>query len=284
MVDSRTTLYGLIGLPIKHSLSPQIHNYIFKHSKINSIYLCFEVNKSHLKEAIKGAISLGLSGLNVTIPYKEKVIPYLDSIDKEASIIGAVNTIKIWRGKTYGFNTDGIGFISSLKKHNFICRNKNIFILGAGGAAKAVSVYLAKAKVNKIIYYDIIYDKAQELALHIRKFFPSLETNVIREKDKISLKNVDLLVNATGVGLHKKDPLVIELKDFEKNLVVYDLIYNPLSTPLIKGARKKGLRTINGLWMLIYQAIKAEEIWHNKKIGINENIIYNLLVKEIKNG
>ncbi|MCM8756731.1 MAG: shikimate dehydrogenase, partial [Candidatus Omnitrophica bacterium] len=195
----------------------------------------------------------------------------------------AVNTIKIWRDKTYGFNTDGIGFISSLKKHNFICQNKNILILGAGGAAKSISVYLAKAKVNKIIYYDIIYEKAKELALHIRKFFPSLETNVIRDKDKISLKDVGLLINATGVGLHKKDPLVIELKDFEKNLVVYDLIYNPLSTPLIKDAQKKRLRTINGLWMLIYQAIKAQEIWHDKRIEINENIIYNLLVKKLKN-
>ncbi len=257
-VTSSTKFLGLIGFPIRHSLSPQIHNYLFEKYNVDAVYGCFEVK--NLKETVRGLVSLGFVGFNVTIPYKEKIIKYLDYIDKETALIGAVNTVKIHKGKLYGYNTDGKGFLKSLESLGFVSRGKSILILGAGGAAKSISVYLAKKKVDKIAFYDIVYQKAYRLAKKIYRLF-KISSSAIKDKNSIKLSEFDLLVNATGVGLKKGDPLVIELAGFKKNLVVYDLIYNPLFTPLLKEAKKKGLFVINGLEMLIWQALEAERIW-----------------------
>lgn len=282
MIDSQTSVYGLLGYPIKHSFSPQIHNFIFHKLSYNSIYLCFEVGANQLKNALSGIRALDYKGLNVTIPYKERVMPYLDKIDENASIIGAVNTIRITGKRLYGFNTDGEGFILSLKQHNFDPKNKNIMILGAGGAARALSVYLAREKVKTITYYDIKLSRAAKLAKRIRNFFPAVTTSVLRN-NKESLYNSDLLINATGMGLRFSDPLPLELNNFSKNLVVYDLIYNPLFSKFLKKARSKGLKVINGLWMLIYQAIKSQEIWQQKSLKISAQKTYNYLAKSFIN-
>jgi shikimate dehydrogenase len=280
MVTSHTKFLALIGFPIKHSLSPQIHNYIFKKYSIDALYGCFEV--LNLKQATAGLLSLGFGGFNVTVPYKEKIIPYLDRIDKEAEIIGAVNTVKIEGRRLIGFNTDGKGFLSSLERFHFNPEGKQILILGAGGAAKAAGVYLAKQGAEKITFYDIIYSKAFNLARRLRNFFPKVQTVALKSKKELNLKNCHLLVNATGVGLKESDPLVCELKNFNQNLVVYDLIYNPPLTKLLKVAQKKGLVNINGLWMLIYQAIEAQKIWFGIDCTKYASQIYRNLTQRLK--
>jgi shikimate dehydrogenase len=282
MIDSKTEVLGLIGFPVKHSLSPQIHNYLFKKLNINAVYLCFEVRPQKLKNALLGVTSLGFKGLNVTIPHKEKIIKYLDKIEKEAKLIGAVNTVKIEKGKLYGFNTDGKGFILSLKKYNFFPKGKNILILGAGGAAKAVSTYLAKEKAEVILFYDILYKKALNLTKKLKSFYPKLKyVKALKEKKEIDLKNIDLLINATGIGLKKNDAPVLELKNFHKKLIVYDLIYNPLEPVMLKEAKKRDLFTINGLWMLIYQALYSENIWWNQEFSSFAEEIYKFISKKL---
>ena len=280
-INSSTQFLGLIGYPLGHSLSPLIHNYLFKKYNINAVYGCFPTK--NLKEAVKGFLSVGFKGFNVTIPYKEKVIPYLDKIDKEAKIIGAVNTVKIHKGKLFGYNTDGKGFLLSLKKFNLKVKDKNIFILGAGGAAKSISVYLAKEKVKRIDFYDIDFKKAIKLAKRLRRFFSCIKVNVFEEKEKIDLKNYTLLINATGVGLKKEDSPPIFLDKAPPDLVVYDLIYNPPLPSLLKEAKKRKLFIINGLWMLIYQALEAEKIWFGENFYSEADILYKKLTKELKN-
>lgn len=275
MVTGRTQFLGLIGFPIKHSLSPQIHNYIFRQNFIDAVYGCFEVK--NLKEAVEGMLALNFKGFNVTIPYKERIIPYLYKIDKEAEKIGAVNTVKVENNRLVGFNTDGSGFLQSLERFGFNPQNKNILILGAGGAAKAVSVYLASSRVKRVDFYDIVYRKALNLSKKINNFFPSVESRAFKDKSQIKLGNYHLFINATGVGLKKSDPLLLPLEGFKGNLIVYDLIYNPPLTPLLKEAKEKGLVTINGLWMLIYQALEAEKIWY----GINCNEYADKLYKRL---
>ncbi|UCC95420.1 MAG: shikimate dehydrogenase [Candidatus Omnitrophota bacterium] len=283
MIDSRTTAYGLFGFPIAHSLSPHIHNYLFQKCNLNAIYLCFQVHPLSLKKALEGAISLGLRGLNVTIPHKEKIIPYLAGIDREAKIIGAVNTVKIEKGRIWGFNTDGEGFILSLKKHGFSPKGKSVFILGAGGAGKAVSVYLAKEQVACLVVYDCIYSRAQKLVTTIKTFFPKVKSaKAIKEKKDINMHSIDLLINATGLGLNVKDSLPRVLCNYQKGLVVYDLIYNPPLPRLLREAKKHNLRVINGLWMLIYQALHSECIWWQQDFSSHADQIYKILSNKLK--
>jgi len=283
-VDSSTRCFGLIGYPLKHSFSPQIHEIIFNHLSLNAVYLCFEVKSSFVGAALKGCSALGIKGLNVTIPYKEKVIPYLHTLSKEASVIGAVNTIRIREnGRLEGFNTDGEGFLLSLRRHNINPRGKSVLIIGAGGAARAVSVYLARERVRRIAIYDIVSSRAQSLVKHLKKFYPHIDTGWVKDKRTFAIKDVDLLINASGVGLKKGDPVVFPLKGAKKTLVVYDLIYNPLMPPLLKEASSVGLKTINGLWMLIYQAIRAEEIWQARKIKGVADKIYRSIARRLRN-
>jgi len=280
-INSSTQFLGLIGFPLKHSLSPLIHNYLFKKYNINAIYGCFPTKK--LKEAVKGFLSVGFKGFNITIPYKEKVIPYLDKMDKEAKIIGAVNTVKIHKGKLFGYNTDGKGFLLSLKKFNLKVKDKNVLILGAGGAAKSISVYLAKEKAERIDFYDIIFSKAVKLAKRLKRFFSELKIYVFKDREKIVLKNYQILINATGVGLKKEEASPLTLEKASPDLVVYDLIYNPPLPSLLKEAKRRKLFTINGLWMLIYQALEAEKIWFGKDFYCEADILYKKLIKELKN-
>jgi len=277
-VNSSTQFFGLTGFPLTHSLSPSIHNYLFKKHNINAIYGCFPAK--NLKEAVYGFKALGFMGFNVTIPYKEKIILYLDKIDKKAEIIGAVNTVKIHRGKLFGYNTDGKGFLLSLKKFNLKVKGKNILILGAGGASRALSVYLAKEKAGRIDFYDVVFEKAVKLAKRLNSAF-STEIKVFEDKKEINLKKYQILINATGVGLKETDASPIKLENARKDLVVYDLIYNPPFPSLLKEAKKRGLFTITGLWMLIYQALEAEKIWLGKSFYSDALNLYKKLKKEL---
>jgi shikimate dehydrogenase len=262
-------IYGLVGYPVKHSLSPLMHNAVFQALAINAEYRLFEVRPGQLERFFDSLSQENISGLNVTIPYKEKVIPLLDNLSKEASLVGAVNTVRIENNKLEGFNTDGEGFLRHLNDDlKFNPQGKIIAIIGAGGASRAVCVYLAREGPREITVYDIEKTKAELLVAHLKKHFNNLEFRQANSLAELNIRNCDLLLNATPVGMKETDPCVIDENFMHNNLLVYDLIYNPKETKLLKIARIKGARTSNGLGMLLHQGALCFEIWTGQKAPI----------------
>ncbi|MEA3560835.1 MAG: shikimate dehydrogenase [Candidatus Omnitrophota bacterium] len=284
-INANTKVYALFGHPVKHTFSPVMHNAAFKKLGLNSVYVAFDVMPIKIGEAIKSITSINLGGVNLTIPHKERALTYLDRVDNQARLIGAVNTIVKKDGRLIGYNTDGIGLVALLKKD--LCLNpkgKNIFILGAGGAARAVAVQLAGQGAAQIILTDFIYRRAQNLALRIRHSFSTCKVRVsspgIKEISK-GIKNCDLLINATPVGMKKSDPLLIDPRSLHPLLVVCDLVYNPAQTKLLKYARQRNLKAANGLGMLLYQGAAAFELWTGRKAPID--VMRKALLRQSKN-
>lgn len=263
----------LLGNPVAHSLSPIMHNKAFKELGLDMTYYSCQVSQEYLEDAVKGIKALGIIGANVTIPYKEKVIPFLDRITPMAESIGAVNTILSHHGQLIGHNTDGMGFVYSLKEEGFQAKGKTIAILGAGGAAKGIAVALAAEEPAEINIIVRTTDKGQELKNILQKVF-SKEISVIPLQNMAAidscLQNSHLLVNTTPVGMHphvEQEPL-ITLNKQHSHLVVADLIYNPLKTKLLTMAKQLGCKTISGLGMFIHQGALAFELWTQQKAPI----------------
>lgn len=278
-------LYGLIGFPVKHSYSAAMHNAVFEALGIDARYELFEIKPEKLENEFKKLVGDGVCGFNVTVPHKEKIMKSLDQIDEEASIIGAVNTIKVDTNKaTKGFNTDGLGFITHLKDVvGFNPEGKNIAILGAGGAAKAISAQLAKNKAKSISLFDIKQGKTKALADKLQANFSDCKIRTVSQANALLKANPDLLVNATPVGMHKEDPLIFDSSHLQPELLVYDLIYNPAQTLLLREAKAKGCRGVfNGLGMLLYQGVLAFKIWLDVEapIDVMENALREVLTKE----
>ncbi|QUH20669.1 shikimate dehydrogenase [Alkaliphilus sp. B6464] len=273
-ISGKTKTVALIGDPVEHSFSPFIHNYGFQTHKLNMIYVNHIVKKHYLKEAIEGIRALEYVGVNVTYPHKIEVINYLDEVSKEARLIGAVNTIKNENGKLIGYNTDGSGFIYGLAQDGIEIKNKTICLFGAGGSAKSIAISLCLKADCEVIICNRNIEKAEEILYIVNnnnKNFLGKVTQVVTPND-LKLENVDILVNCTPVGMGKLKGLVPfedKLK-LHKNMIVYDLIYNPYETPLLKVARSQGLTTYNGLNMLVGQAILAFEIWTGKILNFDE--------------
>lgn len=257
-------LYGLIGFPVKHSYSAIMHNAAFREMGIEARYELFEVKAENLEEEFGKKVRQGICGLNITIPYKEKIIEWVDKLQQEARLIGAVNTIKIDKDKTtWGFNTDGLGFITHLQEViNFNPEGKKTAVLGAGGVARAVSVSLAQNKAKEISLFDIDKERALKLKEMLEANFSACVVRTVSEADDLLQEELDLLVNATPCGMHRGDPLLINPYKLSKRLFVYDLIYNPGETPLLSEAKKRKCAGIfNGLGMLLYQGALAFKIW-----------------------
>ena len=257
-------IYGLIGFPVKHSYSAVMHNAAFKELGIDARYDLFELRPEKLVEEFKGLLAKGVCGFNVTIPHKEEIAKFLDQLGREATLFGAVNTIKVNAdASTKGFNTDGLGFITHLKEVvGLDPQGKRISILGAGGAAKAVSIQLAKSRAKVISLFDIDRNKAKDLASKLQMNFSDCEIHLVSSADALLEDELDLLINATPVGMHQDDPLVFDPNHIHPRLVVYDLIYNPAQTPLLQQARRKGCSGVfNGLGMLLYQGALSFKIW-----------------------
>ena len=273
---------GIFGYPIKHSLSPVMHNSAFEALKLDFIYLPFEVKPEDLEIAVEAIKVLGFKGVNITVPHKEKVIKYLDELNSSAREVGAVNTIENQNGKLIGYNTDGIGFLKSLQG-KFNLAGKNVVLLGAGGAGKAIASALAKNKVSSLTLIDLKIKKAKETALLVKRM-----CKVLGERCKVTINyqlstinfNTDLLINATPLGMKPGDPLPVNKKYLYKNLFVYDIIYNR-ETELLKQAKKIGAKTLGGLEMLIYQGAEAFRIWTGRKVPIE--VMRKAIAKEIAN-
>jgi shikimate dehydrogenase len=257
---------GLIGYPLGHSVSPAMHNAAFKKLGLDYEYVPFEVEPKDLPEALKGLRALHIAGFNVTIPHKESIVPLIDEVTKLARIIGAVNTVLNQEGKLIGYNTDGAGFIDSLKGDaKTDPKGKRIVVLGAGGASRAVSIMLAEAEVKSLTLTDIQEDKAKELSEYVGSSFEA-DCNFVRVNSRElqrAIDRSDILVNTTPVGMHPNidgSPLSEDIK-LHKKLLVYDLVYNPSETKLMKTSKAAGSKTCSGLGMLVRQGALAFTIW-----------------------
>jgi shikimate dehydrogenase len=270
-IDSKTSLLCLIGWPIKHSMSPIMHNAVLQKLKLNYVYLAFNVKKEELKPAINGIKALDIKGVNITIPHKETIIPYLDEIDPLAAKIGAVNTIKKRSGVLIGKNTDAEGAKKSLLDARCILSGKNVLVLGAGGASRAVCFALAD-EVDKIFIANRTEKRALSLAKQINKKTDGIaegHSNIKPILERL-ISNSQILINTTPIGMHPKtDEMPLPENMLHRNLFVFDVIYNPLKTKLLKKAEKKGCRILGGLDMLVNQGAIAFEYWTGKTPDIH---------------
>jgi shikimate dehydrogenase len=270
-MNGKTKIIGLIGENIENSFSPFIHNQIIIKYSLNFCYLPFQVKEADLNKAVQGIKALNIKGVNITFPYKEKVIEFLDEVKESARRIGAVNTIVNNKGNLTGYNTDLIGFKKSLQEDGkFVIKEKNAVILGAGGAARGVIYTLLEEGVEEINIFNRTLEKAKKIKQDFSPFFPQSSINIFsfgqnNIKDKI--KEATLLVNATSIGMASQidnTPLPDE-KLFHPNLLVYDLIYHPSKTLFLKQAERAGAKIINGLPMLVYQGIESFYLWTGLK-------------------
>lgn len=267
---AKLKLFALIGDPVGQSLSPAMHNAAFRALGLNCAYINLRVPKPTLANAIAGVRALGIAGLNVTIPHKISIISLLDELDESANLVGAVNTVKNNRGKLIGFNTDGEGALRALEEKIDSVKGKEVVLLGAGGAARAIAFSLARVGARLTIANRTV-PRAQALASAVEQ---KLSTNVKvaslnRAELTKALKNVDVLINATSVGMHPKiDKTLVRANMMRRGLVVYDIVYKPLRTKLLREARRAGGKTIDGLGMLVHQGALAFEIWTGKRAPI----------------
>lgn len=265
-IDSKTSLLCLIGWPIRHSMSPIMHNAVLQKLKLNYVYLAFNVKKEGLKPAIYGIKALDIKGVNITIPHKETIIPYLDEIDPLAAKIGAVNTIKKNSGVLIGKNTDAEGAKKSLIDAGCTLSGRNVLVLGAGGASRAVCFALTD-EVDKIFIANRTEKRALSLAKQINKKTDGIAEGYSNKKAVLEtlISNSQILINTTPIGMHPTtDELPLPENLLHEDLFVFDVVYNPLKTKLLKKAEEKGCRILGGLDMLVNQGALAFEWWTGK--------------------
>ena len=272
VISGKTKLCGLIGDPVEHSMSPAMHNAAFRQMGIDFLYVPFRVKPEELGKAIEGLRALNMRGINVTIPHKVAVLQFLDELDALAERIGAVNTIVNDNGILRGYNTDATGFLQPLLERGIQLKNKNVAILGAGGASRAISFILADKGANLVILNRLLeLDWAEELASQISQTFnkevPALELN--RQNLASAVDKAEILVNATSVGMSPDvDETPVDSDLLRPSLTVYDIVYNPIKTRLLKEAEAAGASTISGLDMLIWQGALAFEKWTGQKAPV----------------
>ncbi len=255
--------YLVIGSPIEHSLSPKIHNYWFKKNKVKAIYEKKKINNNEIKDVILDIRKGNISGINVTVPFKKSIIPFIDELTNLANITQSVNTVYKKGNLIIGDNTDVGGFELGIKKTNYNLENKKVFLLGAGGVAPSIIFALEKMKVSKIILSNRTRQKAEEL----KKKFLNLE--ILNWGDTPSF---DLIVNATSMGL-KDEEIDLDYEKIGSNKLFYDVIYNPTKTKFLIKGEKLGNQVENGKMMFLYQAQLAFNIWHNILPLVDEETI-----------
>lgn len=267
MTNKEKIIAGVIGDPISHSLSPRLHGYWLSKYIINGEYKAFHVTSAELPSFIKSLSENGVAGINVTVPHKEDVLKLVDKVDEKARKIGAVNTVYFEKGKMIGSNTDGIGFLTHLKQttKNWKAENGPVVIIGAGGAARAVLISLLDDGVPEVRLTNRTKERAENVVKEIGD-------NRIRIIDwdarEDALDNAALVVNVTTLGMAGQRPLELSLDNLPKSASVYDIVYSPLETELLKNARNRGNETIDGLGMLLHQAAPGFQKW----FGVDPNV------------
>ena len=277
-IDGYTRLAAVVANPIKHSISPFIHNSAFEATNTNGVYLAWEVDATELAETVANIRRYQMYGINLSMPYKEQVIPYLDQLSAEACLIGAVNTVVNREGTLIGYNTDGKGFFKSLP--SFKISRKRLVLLGAGGAAKAIlaqaildgvsqiSIFVRSSSIEKTRPY---LEKIQNATGFRVDLFALEDVQDLQD----SITQADLLVNATSVGMDGSSQPIPTSIILPEKLLVADVIYQPFETPFLKWAKNQGNQSINGLGMLLYQAAEAFELWTGKEMPTDQ--IWELL-------
>jgi len=269
-MNKKTKQVGLIGWPIEHSLSPAMHNAAFAELGLDWTYNLFPTQPGELGSLLKNSDSQNIVGANVTMPHKQTIMPYLDHISDDACIIGAVNTIHIQNGKLIGHNTDGIGFLNALKEAGHEPAGMHVALLGAGGAARSVIFSLAQAGADRITVVNRTAEHGVRLIDDIASAFPvcHMEFRPLSFEALSHLsKNIDLIVNATSVGMLPDDGASLWPDDLTipTDTIFYDVIYKPTHTLFLQQAQAAGQKTINGLGMLVHQGVVAFEIWTGQK-------------------
>jgi shikimate dehydrogenase len=268
-IDGRTRIFGVLGDPVSHSLSPAMHNAAFGDLEINAVYLPFHVRAQELGQAVAGVRALDIKGVNVTVPHKEKVMGFLDEVEAEARLIGAVNTIVNRDGKLTGYNTDCPGFLRSLREDlGFEPQDKRILVIGGGGACRAVITALARAQAAWVGVADIAPGKAEALAAEFSEKFPGTQFAWFCCEPAAMMgffAGIDLLVNATPVGLKGEKFEGLNWREFPPAACIYDIVYSFPATPLVQSARDSGHRAADGLGMLIAQGEEAFFLWNGRR-------------------
>ncbi|WP_338449898.1 shikimate dehydrogenase [Niallia oryzisoli] len=279
VIDGKTELIGLFATPIRHSLSPTMHNLAFKKLGLNYAYMAFEVGNEELADVIKGMKALNIRGFNVSMPNKTKILPFLDELDDSAKLTGSVNTVVNENGRFIGHNTDGRGYIRNLKEHGFDIRGKKMTLIGSGGAATSIAIQSAVEGIAEISIFarqDEFYSKAVENARiineEIKQF--SVKANVYPLENKEQLKkeiaSSDILTNATGVGMKPLEGLSVidDPQVLRPDLIVTDVIYSPPKSKLLQQAEAVGATAINGLGMMLWQGALAFEMWTGQQMPV----------------
>ena len=256
-------IYGVIGDPIEHSLSPQMHNAAFKKLGLNCIYLPFRVTRRDLKSAVMGIRALNIRGINVTVPHKTAVVKFLDELDESAQVIGAANTILNDEGRLIGYNTDGLGAARALEEQGEDPSDKRIVLIGAGGAARAIAFTLAR-RARSIFILNRTQRKAVELAKAIERKLGKkiLARSLARNSLLEALRDADILINATSAGMYPRTERTVATRNvLHSGMVVFDIVYNPVKTLLLREAKAAGAKTVPGVDMLVHQGAEAFKIW-----------------------
>ena len=264
--------YGLIGESLGHSFSPVLHRIIFEMSGIRGSYDLFETDKAGLKDLVEEIRRERIKGFNITIPYKEEALKYIDDISEEARMISSINTLKLEKGKIKGYNTDYYGFGKTLKRNKIEIRGKRAFILGTGGGAKSVYYYLKNHGAKEIVFVSRDPKK-------VKNIYGS--SSIIDYKDLSKVEDIDIIINTTPLGMYpyiEKSP--VGKRILSRCEAVLDLIYNPLETKLLKMGKELGIKSVNGLYMLVAQGIRSQEIWNNIEF---DNEFYDRVYREVIN-
>ncbi|MCK9444437.1 MAG: shikimate dehydrogenase [Tissierellaceae bacterium] len=265
-IAGKTKIYGVIGNPIAHSLSPVFQNYIMERKNVNGIYIPLKISPENLRSSI-GLLRENFTGFNVTIPHKESIMEYLDEIDPVALEYKAVNTVKVVGGRLIGYNTDGVGFLKSLEKYNISLKGKRVLLLGAGGAAKVIAFEVVKHQ-GILTIGNRNMSRAEDIKSEITSHF-NMPIDVIGLRD--ITPSYDIVINSTSVGMAPDtEKSIVDSYILEGANLVYDIVYNPRETKLLKYGRGHGIMAINGLSMLIYQGLKSFEIWTGERVNPEE--------------
>ncbi len=278
-ISGKTKLYALIGSPVGHSGSPAMYNYSFAAKGIDSVYVAFDVDVEHTKDAIAAMRTFDMGGMNVTMPCKVETAKYMDELSDAARIMGAVNTIVNQDGKLIGHNTDGVGFVGNLKDHGIEIMGKKMTICGGGGAATAIQVQCALDGVREISIFnkkDSFFERTVHTAETLMKEISGLVVNVFdiddMDKMKEEMATSDIFVNGTIVGMKPMDDqsVVKDVSAFHKDLVVCDVVYNPVETKLLREAAEAGCKTVGGKGMLLWQGAYAFNLYTGEEMPVEE--------------
>ncbi len=275
-INNNTKIVGVIGHPIKHTLSPVMHNYAFSKLNLDYVYLPFDISSTGLEDSLKGMVSLGIKGFNVTIPHKERIMEYMDELSDSAKIVGAVNTVVNDNGKLIGYNTDVNGILKTLEEFKENINGKTVSVLGAGGAARSVIYTLINHfNVKKINIINRTIEKAESLKDYFtsKMLFEKIKTYELIPPDVTEiLAKSKLIINTSSIGMSPEEddsPTTIR-ESFNKKQIVFDVVYNPRKTKFLELASEQGALTINGLNMFVEQGAKSFELWTNEPMPTDQ--------------